>query len=339
MPDTPGAPKLPAGGLLLAAQIRYQVRLLLANGRTAAICIGLPVILLVTSGISHGHATAAAVASPATFGLTLAAWNAGGVRLVAAREAGVLKRWRASPLPRWCYFLGRIIATLAVGTLAGTVTVAVGVCFYHVHLTAGAALVILVVFALGAAAWAASATALSSAIPTVEAAFPILILIYFPVLIVSWPPRLHQRTPLAHHPRQLPSCSTACRRRHQRPPPRQRHPAIPRARPPDPRRLGRRRPRRRHHHVPMGTAPSDPTSSRPSNASKRRVKSANGTHGTRYSAPGELSVDSNAMKCTFPYANRGGHPSIPRRRVASCARSFSTDPVRFYRPSLKVTRA
>jgi ABC-2 type transport system permease protein len=74
---------------------------------------------------------------------------------------------------------------LAVGTLAGTVTVAVGVCFYHVHLTAGAALVILVVFALGAAAWAASATALSSAIPTVEAAFPILILIYFPVLIVS----------------------------------------------------------------------------------------------------------------------------------------------------------
>ena len=185
MPDTPGTPKLPASGLLLAAQIRYQVRLLLANGRTVAICIGLPVILLVTSGISHGHASAAAVASSATFGLTLAAWNAGGVRLVAAREAGVLKRWRATPLPRWCYFLGRIIATVAVGALAGTVTVAIGVCFYHVHLTAGAALVILVVFALGAAAWAASATALSSAIPTVEAAFPILILIYFPVLIVS----------------------------------------------------------------------------------------------------------------------------------------------------------
>jgi hypothetical protein len=27
MPDTPGTPKLPASGLLLAAQIRYQVRL------------------------------------------------------------------------------------------------------------------------------------------------------------------------------------------------------------------------------------------------------------------------------------------------------------------------
>jgi ABC-2 type transport system permease protein len=110
----------------------------------------------------------AAAASSATFGLTLAAWNAGGVRLVAAREAGVLKRWRASPLPRWCYFLGRIIATVAAA-----------VCFYHVHLTAGAALVVLVIFALGAGAgagaWAAAATALSSAIPTVEAAYPILI--------------------------------------------------------------------------------------------------------------------------------------------------------------------
>jgi ABC-2 type transport system permease protein len=184
MPDAPNATwKLPASGPLLAAQIRYQVRLLLANGRTVAICIGLPVILVVASGTGHGHASAAAVASPATFGLTLAAWNAGGVRLVAAREAGILKRWRATPLPRWCYFLGRIIATSAVGALAGAVAVAVG--FYHVHLTVGSGLVILVVFVLGAAAWAASATALTSAIPTVEAATAILILIYFPVIIVS----------------------------------------------------------------------------------------------------------------------------------------------------------
>ena len=140
MPDTPGATRqLPASGPLLAAQIRYQVRLLLANGRTVAICIGLPVILVVVSGTSRGHAPAAAVAGPATFGLTLAAWNAGGVRLVAAREAGILKRWRATPLPRWCYFLGRIIATSAVGALAGAVAVAAGVCFYHVHLTAGSA--------------------------------------------------------------------------------------------------------------------------------------------------------------------------------------------------------
>ena len=38
---------------------------------------------------------------------------------------------------------------------------------------------------LGAAAWAAAATALTAAIPTVEAATPILTLIYFPLIIIS----------------------------------------------------------------------------------------------------------------------------------------------------------
>jgi len=57
-----------------------------------------------------------ASAGRATFGLTLTAWNTYGVRLVAARESGVLKRWRATPLPRWCYFLGRILATALIPT-------------------------------------------------------------------------------------------------------------------------------------------------------------------------------------------------------------------------------
>jgi ABC-2 type transport system permease protein len=186
MPDTQSATmKLPAAGPLLAAQVRYQARLLLANGRTAAVCMGLPVILLIASGTGHNHPSAADTARLAAFGLTLTAWNAYGVRLVAAREAGILKRWRATPLPRWCYFLGRITATVAVAVLAGAVTVAVAVLFYKTRLTLTAGLAMLVIFILGAAAWAATATALTSAISTVEAAAPALILVYFPVVIVS----------------------------------------------------------------------------------------------------------------------------------------------------------
>jgi hypothetical protein len=79
--------KLPAAIPLLLAQIRYQTGLLLSSGRIVAICVGLPV----AGGTSHGHATPSDVASNATFGLTLVAWNGYGVRLVAAREAGVLK--------------------------------------------------------------------------------------------------------------------------------------------------------------------------------------------------------------------------------------------------------
>jgi hypothetical protein len=94
-------PRMPNIGRLLAAQIGYQGRLL-ASGRAVTIGIGLPIILLLASHQSRTQTTDADVASYAVFGLTLTAWNTYGVRLVATREAGILKRWWATPLPRWC---------------------------------------------------------------------------------------------------------------------------------------------------------------------------------------------------------------------------------------------
>jgi ABC-2 type transport system permease protein len=175
---------MPNPGRLLAGQIGYQARLL-ASGRAITIGVGLPVILLIGSHGRGTQATAADAASYAVFGLTLTAWATYGVRLVAAREAGVLKRWRATPLPRWCYFLGRVIATIVVSVAAAAATIAVSVLLYHTHLTLTGALGALAVFVLGAFAWAAMATAVTAVIPTIEAASPTLMLIYFPVIIIS----------------------------------------------------------------------------------------------------------------------------------------------------------
>jgi ABC-2 type transport system permease protein len=185
MPDQILSGRLPGIARLLALQVRYQARLLLANGRAMVIGVGLPVILLITSANSHGHVSRTSVAGRAVFGLTLTAWNTYGIRLVAAREAGILKRWRATPLPRSCYFAARIIATTLVSVLAGAVTVVVAVILYHLHLTVDSALALLLVFLLAAAAWAAAATALTAAVSTVESASPVFILIYFPVVIIS----------------------------------------------------------------------------------------------------------------------------------------------------------
>ena len=188
-----GSPaRLPSPALLLASQASYQIRLLLASGRAVAVGIGLPVILLVASkGSARGsHPN---VAGYTVFGLTITAWTTYGVRLVAAREAGILKRWRATPLPRWCYFTGAVTAATVAGVLAGAVTIAAAVLFYGthfdagpaVHLTTSGTLAILAALALAGLAWAATATALTSLIPTVDAAFPILILTYFPLIIIS----------------------------------------------------------------------------------------------------------------------------------------------------------
>jgi ABC-2 type transport system permease protein len=184
MADTPTATRLPNPAALLLTQIRYQTQLL-AGGRAIVIGVGLPVILLIASNGKHTHPAAAQIASYAIFGVTLTAWNTYGVRLVAAREAGVLKRWRATPLPRWCYFLAQIIATMIVAVLAGTATIAVGVFLYHIHLTTQAALGTLAALILGAFAWAALTTAITAVIPTVESAAPTLMLTYFPTIIIS----------------------------------------------------------------------------------------------------------------------------------------------------------
>jgi ABC-2 type transport system permease protein len=176
--------RMPNVGRLLAAQISYQARLL-TSGRAITIGVGLPVILLISSHSEGTHTSAADIAGYAAFGLTLTAWNTYGVRLVAAREAGVLKRWRATPLPHWCYFLGRILATVVVAGAAGAATVAAGVLLYGTQVTVSGALAAVVVVTLGAFAWAATATALTAAISTVEAAAPTMMLTYFPVIIIS----------------------------------------------------------------------------------------------------------------------------------------------------------
>lgn len=194
MPDalsTTAPGRLPAAGTLLLAQVRYHARLLLAGGRSLVMGFGLPIILLVAS--DHGHGAHPNVAGYAVFGLAIIAWTGYGIRLVSDREAGILKRWRATPLPRWCYFLGRVISSALVGVLAGAFTVLAAVLFYGTHLhavpgeylTGTGALAMLAALTLGALAWAATATAVTTIIPTVEAATPILMLTYFPVIIIS----------------------------------------------------------------------------------------------------------------------------------------------------------
>lgn len=177
--------RLPNVAWLLAGQIRYQFLLLVRSSNAIVVGMGLPVILLVASNARHSRLGVVDVASYAVFGLTVTAWNYHGVSLVTAREAGILKRWRAAPLPAWCYFTGRIVATMLVGVLAGLVTILAGVVFYNIHVGGAAAAETLLGLVLGALAWSATATALTGLVPAVQSAGQIFLLTYFPVAIIS----------------------------------------------------------------------------------------------------------------------------------------------------------
>jgi ABC-2 type transport system permease protein len=185
----PAAPPLPGTGRLLGAQVRYQLLLLVRNPRALIFSLVIPVLLLVLSSSRHANLTPrledALVAGLATFGLIVTAYISHAIGLVTSRQDGVLRRWRATPLPTWCFFTGKIAATSLMALASVAIAVAAGLSLYHVHLTAGAALSLLLIFTLGALAWAALGTAVTPLVPTAQAAGPVLLLTYLPVILFS----------------------------------------------------------------------------------------------------------------------------------------------------------
>jgi ABC-2 type transport system permease protein len=179
----------PSTGRLLGDQVRYQMLLLTRNPRAMVFSLVIPVLLLVLSSSRHGHldprAEDALVAGLATFGLIVTAYVSHAVGLVTSRQEGVLRRWRATPLPTWCFFAGKIAATALIALASVAIAVAAGAGLYHVQLSTGAALSLLLVFILGALAWAAVGTAVTALVPTAQSAAPVLMLTYLPVILFS----------------------------------------------------------------------------------------------------------------------------------------------------------
>jgi ABC-2 type transport system permease protein len=176
---------------MLAGQVAYQLRMLTRNPRGLMISLFAPGLILglrLSQGGAHSGTPAekaAVVAGLSAFGLIATCYLTHAIGLVAAREAGVLRRWRASPLPRWGYFAGRITATVLLSLVSGAIILGVGAGLGGLHVTAGSVPVLLVIFVLGGAAWAAIGTAVTALISSTETANPVLIFTYLPVILLS----------------------------------------------------------------------------------------------------------------------------------------------------------
>lgn len=176
--------RLPPVLPLLLGQIAHQLRLLIRTPRAMSTGLVLPILLLLLNS-SDGQVAPSRLAGCAVLGTTMIAWTTHGIGLVAARESGVMKRWRATPLPAWCYLSGQIVASVLVSVLAGAVAVLAGVALFGTDLDIWRALAMLAAIFLGALACASAATAVTGFISTVASAFPILGLTYLPVVLFS----------------------------------------------------------------------------------------------------------------------------------------------------------
>jgi ABC-2 type transport system permease protein len=102
------------------------------------------------------------------------------------RDSGVLKRINGTPLPSVPFFAARILHAVLVSVLLVIITTGFGRIFYNAVIPSGATLAkMLVMLAVGAAAFCALGFAISSVIPNADAALPIVNAVILPLLFLS----------------------------------------------------------------------------------------------------------------------------------------------------------
>jgi ABC-2 type transport system permease protein len=105
--------------------------------------------------------------------------------LTIARETGLLKRGRGTPLPAWVFIAGRVGNAIVVSLLMTCVVTAIGGIVFGVDIPWSRALEALATVAVGATAFCAIGVALTALIPSQDAAPPITNLVAFPLYFVS----------------------------------------------------------------------------------------------------------------------------------------------------------
>jgi ABC-2 type transport system permease protein len=178
--------------VLVLGQVRYQLMLLLRSPLGFFLSIVFPLLLLIclkviTPARPVGGLPYAQWLTPAmcAFCLLNACYVTVITSMVLAREEGVLKRLRGTPLPAWTYLTGRSGSALVTSVLACAVIIATGVVLFNVHIVwhalgyfaAAALLGIVCFFLLGAA--------VATVVPKTETALPIAFGTMLPLAFIS----------------------------------------------------------------------------------------------------------------------------------------------------------
>ena len=126
------------------------------------------------------------VFSMAAFGLISACYTNIAISIVFAREEGVLKRIRGTPMRAGAYLAARVIHAALVGFLLVAITVVFGVVVYQAHFPSGLDVVYFVIsLVVGAGCFAAIGLAVSGLVPNADAGPPIINAVILPLLFLS----------------------------------------------------------------------------------------------------------------------------------------------------------
>jgi ABC-2 type transport system permease protein len=180
---------------LVLHQLRYDQKVFWRNPAAVFFTVAFPVILLLIFATVFGDQTIDVAGGieittyyvPAiiTLAVVSATMQTLGMSLVIAREEGRLKRVRATPLPPWVFIVGRVGNSIVVAALMLALVAALGKLLYGVPIPWAQAPELLVVLAVGAASFCCLGIALTAAIPSQDAAAPIINALLLPLYFLS----------------------------------------------------------------------------------------------------------------------------------------------------------
>jgi ABC-2 type transport system permease protein len=182
---------------LLAGQVVYTNKAFWRNPASAFFTFVFPLLFLVifTTLLGNGEVPIGTevirtstyyVAAQGAFGLISACFTNIALLIVFARDGGVLKRIRGTPLPPWVFLTARVVHATLIALILVAITVVFGAVFYDASVPTGTALGQFVATLLvGAACFSALGLAVSGLIPNADAGPPIVNAIILPLLFLS----------------------------------------------------------------------------------------------------------------------------------------------------------
>ncbi|HWM63622.1 MAG TPA: ABC transporter permease [Solirubrobacterales bacterium] len=183
------------GLALVAHQLRYDQKVFWRNPAAVFFTVAFPVVLLLIFATVFGgqtlelaggiETTTYYVPAIITLSVISATMQTLAMSLVIAREDGRLKRGRGTPMPAWVFIAGRVGNSVVVAALMLALVATIGKLLYGVPIPWAQAPELLLVLVIGAASFSCLGIALTAAIPSQDAAAPIVNALLLPLYFLS----------------------------------------------------------------------------------------------------------------------------------------------------------
>ncbi len=181
---------------LALSQVRYTNKAFWRNPASVFFTFAFPLFFLFIFTVFFGNESSHVggevvkgstftIPAISAFSVVTACFTNIAISVVFARDAGVLKRLRGTPLPGWTYLFGRMVHAALVSALLVAICVAFGALFYGARLPTSTLGEFVLTVIVGSAAFCAMGLAFTSVVPNADSAPAVINAVVLPLLFIS----------------------------------------------------------------------------------------------------------------------------------------------------------